>query len=90
MLAYYIDDITLIRPGENEVATTPGLLVRVRESIPKQVDKKSGVSEEWEGEREIEGEGKGVWGSQGGERSGILKEEERTNMFSFVFSLFIP
>ena len=48
---------------KNEVATTPGLLVRVRQSIPRQVNKKSGVSEE---EEEEEVEEKGVWNSQGG------------------------
>ena len=50
---------------KNEVATTPGLLVRVRQSIPRQVNKKSGVSEEEE-EEEEEVEEKGVWNSQGG------------------------
>ena len=49
---------------KNEVATTPGLLVRVRQSIPRQVNKKSGVSEEEEEEEEVEE--KGVRNSQGG------------------------
>ena len=53
----------------------------MKESIPRQVDKKSGVPEEE----------KGVWGPRGGERglgfsrrrqgSGILQKEERTNFF---------
>ena len=64
MLAYYTDDITLTRPGDNEVATTPDLLLRVRQSIPRQVDKKSGVLEE----EEKEGEETGVWGPQRGDR----------------------
>ena len=48
----------------------------MRESIPRQVDKKPGVPEEQ----------KGVWGSQGGEveiGSGVLKKEKRTNFFFF-------
>ena len=49
----------------------------LRESVPGQVNRNSGVSEEI-----------GVWGSGTGDRgSGILKEEEMTNVF---FSLYIP
>ena len=36
--------------------------LKMRESIPRQVDKKSGVPEEE----------KGVWGSQGGEKDKLL------------------
>ena len=50
----------------------------LRESVPVQVNRNSGVSEE-----EI-----GVWDSGTGDRgSGILMEEEMTNVF---FSLYIP
>ena len=49
----------------------------VRESMPRQVDKKSRVPMEE----------KRVWGSQRGDRgSRILKEEGRTNSFFFFFS----
>jgi len=52
----------------------------MRESIPRQIDKKSRVPKEE----------KGVWGSQsGGWGSGILKEEKRTNVCLF-FPLYIP
>ena len=47
------------------------LSVKVKESIPRQIDKKFRVTKEE----------KGVWGSQSGNGSGILKEEERTNFF---------
>ena len=46
----------------------------MRESIPRQIDKKSRVPKEE----------KGIWGSQSGDwESGILKEEKRTNFFFF-------
>ena len=51
--------------------------VRVRESIPRQGDKKSRVPEEI----------KGVWGSQGGDRG--VKFSRRRNSQSFFFS-YIP
>ena len=48
---------------------------KLRESIPRQVDKKSRVPKEE----------KGVWGSWSGDwASGILKEEKRTNFFFFL------
>ena len=68
---------------KNEVATTPGLLVRVRQSFPRQVDKKSGVSEEEEEEEEEEEvEEKGVWGSQRGDRG--LEFSRRKGQTSFL------
>ena len=49
------------------------------ESIPRQVDKKSGVPEDEE---------KGAWGSQGGlYKVSVLKEEERINIFFPLHSL---
>ena len=46
----------------------------MRESIPRQIDKKFRVPKEE----------KGVWGSQSGNwGSGILKDEKRTNFFFF-------
>ena len=49
----------------------------LRESIPRQVDKKSRFPEEE----------KGVWGSQGGDKGlGILEKKERANIF-FLHSL---
>ena len=51
------------------------LSVKVKESIPRQIDKKFRVTKEE----------KGVWGSQSGNGSGILKEEERTNFFLSTF-----
>ena len=49
----------------------------LRESVPRQIEKKSRVPKEE----------KGVWGSRSGDQgSGILKEEKRTNSFS----LYIP
>ena len=52
----------------------------MRESIPKQIDKKSRVPKEE----------KGVWDSQNGDwESSILKEEKRTKK-KFFFSLYIP
>ena len=51
----------------------------MRESIPRQIDKKSRVPKEE----------KGIWGSQSGDwESGILKEEKRTNFF-FLPSTFL-
>ena len=48
----------------------------MRESIPRQIDKKFRVPKEE----------KGVWGSQNGNwGSGILKQEKRTNFFSSAF-----
>ena len=50
----------------------------VRESIPRQIDKKFRVPKEE----------KGVWGSQSGDwESGIFKEEKRTNVFFPLRSL---
>jgi len=48
----------------------------VRESIPRQVDKKSGAPEEQ----------KGVWGSQGGDR-GLEFSRRRKGQTFFFFSL---
>ena len=50
----------------------------MKESIPRQVDKKSGVPEE---ER-------GVWGSQGGDR-GLEFSRRRKGQMSFFFSTFL-
>ena len=59
---------------KNNSAQEPGMLVR--ESIPRQIDKKFRVPKEE----------KGVWGSQSGDwGSGTLKEEKRTNFFSSAF-----
>ena len=52
--------------------------MRVRESIPRQVDKKSGVPKEE----------KGVWGSQGGDR-GLEFSRRRKGQVSFSFSTFL-
>ena len=53
------------------------LFMYLRESIPRQIDKKSRVPKEE----------KGVWGSQSGDwGSGILKEEKRTNVFFLCIS----
>ena len=82
-LAYYTDDITLTRPGDNEVATTPDLLLRVRQSSPRQVDKKSGVLEE----EEKEGEETGVWGPQRGDRGlEFSRRKGQTSFFSLSLS----
>ena len=82
-LAYYTDDITLTRPGDNEVATTPDLLLRVRQSVPRQVDKKSGVLEE----EEKEGEETGVWGPQRGDRGlEFSRRKGQTSFFSLSLS----
>ena len=53
--------------------------ILLRELIAQKVDKKSGILKEE----------KGVWGSWGDRDLGILKEEERTNVFlnSTFFSL---
>ena len=50
----------------------------VRESIPRQVDKKSGVPEEE----------KGVWGSQGGD--GVWNSQEGGKDKRLSFFLYIP
>ena len=50
---------------------------QARESVLRQVDKKSGGPEEE----------KGVWGFEEEIGSGILKEEERTNFLFFLHSL---
>ena len=53
----------------------------MRESVPRQVDKKSGVPEEEKGSGTLKAE----------IGSGILKKEERTNFFFFPsLSLYIP
>ena len=57
----------------------------MRQSIPRQVDKKSRVSEEEEEEEEEEKEEKGVWGSQRGDRG--LEFSRRKGQTSFLFSL---
>ena len=49
----------------------------MKESIPRQVDKKSGVPEE----------AKGVWGSQGGDRGLEFSRRRKGQTF---FSLYIP
>ena len=49
----------------------------MKESIPRQVDKKSGVPEEE----------KGVWGSQGGDRGLEFSRRRKGQTF---FSLYIP
>ena len=49
----------------------------MRELIPRQVDKKSEVPKEEKGVRLLKQR----------QRSGILKEKERTNIFFFFFSL---
>ena len=51
----------------------------MRELIPRQVDKKSEVPKEEKGVRLLKQR----------QRSGILKEKERTNMFFFFFSTFL-
>ena len=61
----------------------------MRQSIPRQVDKKSRVLEEEEEEEkeeeEEEKEDKGVWGSQRGDRG--LEFSRRKGQTSFLFSL---
>ena len=50
----------------------------MRQSMSRWVDKKSRVPKE----------ARGVWGSQVGDRkSGVLKEEKRTNFFLFLHYL---
>ena len=51
----------------------------MRELIPRQVDKKSEVPKEEKGVRLLKQR----------QRSGILKEKERTNIFFFFFSTFL-
>ena len=49
----------------------------MRESIPRQVNKKSGVPEEE----------KGVWGSRGGDRGLEFSRRRKGQVFGFFFSL---
>ena len=55
------------------------MVVSLREAMPRQVDKKSGVAMEQEEEKE-----KGVWGAQGEDR-GLEFSRRRERQTSFFF-----